>query len=95
MKIFLISYDLRHPERNYSVLYDAIKDLAGNGRWQHPLESIWVVAVDENRSANSIFEILKPKIDNDDNLFVVEITDCDRQGWLAKSFWNWLNSQII
>ena len=34
--IYIISYDLKIPGRDYTSLYDAIKSL---GDWQHLLES--------------------------------------------------------
>ena len=86
-KTFLVTYDLKRPGQNYSDLYDAIKS---EGDWQHPLESTWVVKTDNLVLANTIYEHLRPCIDENDSLFIVEITAQDRQGWLAKSFWEWL-----
>ena len=86
-KLFLISYDLRHINKDYSKLYDAIKS---EGDWQHPLESTWMVKTDNSVLANTIYEHLRPCIDENDSLFIVEITAQDSQGWLAKSFWEWL-----
>lgn len=43
-KIFLITYDLKEPGQDYSELYEAIKGL---GDWQHPLESMWLVKVND------------------------------------------------
>ena len=87
-KTYLITYDIKKPGQNYSELYTAIKN---EGDWQHPLESTWVVKVGSFTTANNIYERLRPKIDQNDFLFVVEITKQDRQGWLAKTFWTWLN----
>lgn len=86
-KTFLITYDLKRPGQNYSDLYDAIKS---EGDWQHPLESIWAVKTGISVSAGTLYERLRPLIDENDSLFIVEITDQDRQGWLDKPFWTWL-----
>ena len=86
-KTFLVTYDLKRPGQNYSDLYDAIKS---EGDWQHPLESIWAVKTGISVSAGTLYKRLRPLIDENDSLFIVEITDQDRQGWLAKSFWTWL-----
>ena len=86
-KTFLITYDLKRPGQNYSDLYDAIKS---EGDWQHPLESIWAVKTGTSVSARTLYKRLRSYIDEKDSLFIVEITDQDRQGWLAKSFWTWL-----
>ena len=89
-KTFLITYDLKRPGQNYSDLYDAIKS---EGDWQHPLESTWAVKTETSVSANTLYERLRPFIDENDSLFVVEITAQDRQGWLAESFWTWLKEK--
>lgn len=86
-KTFLITYDLKRPGQNYSDLYDAIKS---EGDWQHPLESIWAVKTGTSVSAGTLYERLRPLIDENDSLFIVEITDQDRQGWLDEPFWVWL-----
>ena len=93
MKTFAIAYDLKRPGRNYSALYDAIRTLAGNDNWQHPLESIWIVNMPDDSTANSIFKSIHAQMDENDSLFIFEITQQDRQGWLPKSFWEWMKDK--
>lgn len=88
-KFFLITYDLKKPSQNYNELYEAIKSC---GEWQHPLESTWVVKVGTLTLVNDIYNHLRPKIDDGDLLFIVDITDQNRQGWMVKSFWEWIKS---
>lgn len=87
-KIFLITYDLKHPERNYSELYEAIKNL---GEWRHPLESTWVVKTPEDETSSSIiYKKLRDKMAYNDGMLVIRINNKeDYQGWLPKSFWDW------
>ncbi|MGI6521033.1 MAG: hypothetical protein ACOX2D_07840 [Fermentimonas sp.] len=87
-KFFLITYDLKHPERNYSELYEAIKNL---GEWWHPLESTWVVKTPEDETSSSIiYNKLRDKMAYNDGLFIIRIhNNEDYQGWLPQSFWNW------
>ena len=90
-KVFLITYDLRKPGQSYVELYEAIKSV---GDWQHPLESTWIVKVNNNfTSAENIYDKLRPKIDDNDLLFIVDITEQDRQGWLSKTVWTWLKNE--
>lgn len=89
-KRFLITYDLNAPGKNYSELYEAIKNL---GSWQHPLESAWVIQTSQVYDANAIYGRLRPQIDDTDLLFIVEITEMERQGWMPKSFWEWMKSK--
>ena len=54
------------------------------------MESSWIVKTC-NHSADSIYKLLKPHILDEDTLFIVDITNKERSGWLHKSMWNWLN----
>lgn len=87
-KFYIISYDLKNPGRDYTSLYEAIKT---NRDWQHPLESLWLVYTRE--SADDIYNTIKPKLDNNDLLFISELNPDNRQGWMAKSCWEWLNTR--
>ena len=90
---YLIIYDLRNPGRDYIALYEAIKSLSND--WQHPLTSTWFVSNVNVSSANDIFERLKPLIDNNDNLFIINMKNAvDRQGWMPKSFWQWIIGRL-
>lgn len=95
MDFYAIIYDLRQPDRKYNELYDAIKTLAGDGNWQHPMESFWVVAFSEwaNRKANSIYDKLREFIDDDDSIMVCKMDVTDYQGWMPKSLWDWFKEQ--
>lgn len=89
MKKFLITYDLNAVGKDYSGLYQLIKDIAPNA-WIHPLESVWCIKLSNEWNSSEIYTRLKPAIDTNDNLFIIEMTDQDRQGWMPKSFWTWI-----
>lgn len=95
MKFFAIIYDLRQPGRNYNDLYDAIKELAGDGNWQHPMESFWTVSVSEfsQKNAESMYEFLRRHIDDNDSLFISRIDNAEHQGWMPKNYWNWFKEK--
>lgn len=89
MKIFLISYDLRKAGQNYTSLYDNIKSLSSD--WQHPMESVWFVKVSDDVYAQAIYDVLKPSLDDNDSLFIMNVNNInDKQGWMPKAFWTWL-----
>lgn len=92
MKLFSITYDLKQPGRNYSELYEVIKTLAGENRWQHPLESCWIVKVEDAVTVKYVSDLLRVAMDVRDSLFVVDITKCSYQGWLPGSFWEWMRN---
>lgn len=89
MRVYIISYDLKGLGKDYSQLYDAIRRL---GDCQHPLESVWVVATD-SYDQNSIYSELKPAMEQNDLLLILEVKPEARQGWLAKSFWTWMSEK--
>lgn len=88
--LYIISYDLKVPGRDYSSLYDAIKTF----EWQHPLESTWLVITEY--SADEISKLLRKngRMDDSDLLFVCRLDPKDRQGWLDKSVWVWIRNYL-
>lgn len=86
-KLFLVSYDLRHINKDYSKLYEAIKN---EGEWRHALESTWFIKTNPNNCADLIYKNIKPTISEDDTLFIVDITECQNAGWMGKNTWKWL-----
>lgn len=86
MKYVLIAYDLKRPGRNYSELYDKIKSF---GDWMHPMESVWVIHVKDETTLKDVREGLKEKMDNNDSILVVDISNAAYSGWLSTSFWEW------
>lgn len=91
VKFYIVSYDLKVPGRDYTSLYDAIKSY---GEWQHPLESTWILYTAD--SADQISSNLRSegRMDNSDLLFVCELKIENRQGWLDKNVWTWINSKV-
>lgn len=88
---YIISYDLKRPHQDYPKLYETIKSFLS---WQHPLESTWVVYTRYN--ANEISNRLRNEGEMDDNdlLLVCRLEIQDRQGWLDKTFWEWIKSML-
>lgn len=69
MAIYIVSYDLRAPGRNYESLY---KTLKSTGSFAHPLESFWLVEVE--MTAGPLRDALKVHMDKNDGLAVIEFT---------------------
>jgi len=82
--LYIISYDLKKPGRNYRSLFKAIKEC---GTWWHYLESTWIVST--SMSSKTISEKLRAKIDKNDKLLIIKATK-DFDGWLAGKAWTWL-----
>lgn len=84
----LISYDLKKGDKDYAPLYEAIKALGD--AWWHYMESVWIVHTD--RTASQCRVGLRTAIDDDDTLFVCDITGKERDGWLPSKAWEWLKN---
>lgn len=67
--VILVTYDLQKPGRNYDVLYEALRK-AGTS-WARPVESVWLL--DTGKAAEVIHDELRPHVDANDRLFVVEL----------------------
>lgn len=88
--IYLIAYDLHTPGMTYNELYDAIKSY---NDWQHPLESMWFICTEET-DLQEIYKNLRKHIDDNDNIYVQKVdAEIKEQGWLSKSFWEWLTDR--
>jgi hypothetical protein len=88
--VYLITYDLKAPDRDYNSLFEEIKSIGEN---YHPLESTWFVK--SNKSAQILSKKLRNVMDENDYLFIVKINKQDRQGWLPKTAWNWLTTNEL
>lgn len=68
MAVFIVSYDLRQPGRDYQPLYDRLaewKAISG-------LESVWFINWDT--TAETIRDDLLTKMDKNDGLFVGKLS---------------------
>lgn len=88
MGYYLISYDLRTPGKDYTNLYASIKQLSPH--WQHPLESTWLVS--SNLTAVEIYNHVYMNIDRNDRILIIRVNENDKQGWMPKTFWDWINT---
>ena len=88
MKAYSITYDLSAPNRDYSGLYEEIKEL---GSWWHYLESTWIVVTD--KTAKEIWKDLASSIDKDDRLLIIELRN-NMHGWMPTKAWDWINDNV-
>lgn len=87
-KVYCVTYDYKGPSARYQPLFDELKRFPG---WWHYLDRTWLIPSDKNAAA--IYERLKPHLDADINLLIIEVGR-DRQGWLPKKAWEWIRKHI-
>ena len=84
-RVYIVTYDLKVPGKDYSGLYNAIK---ASPKWWHYLESSWLIYTSE--LPGQIWERLSPHVDKNDRILIIEVRDrC--QGWLPKDAWDWIH----
>lgn len=69
LNTILIGYDLKRPGQNYTNLINALKAYS---TWWHGLDSTWMVRT--TSTAGQVRDVLLHHIDQNDRLFVVDIT---------------------
>lgn len=87
MKVYMVTYDYKDKSK-YNGLYDELKKF---GKWWHYIDSSWLIVSDLD--SNTIYARLKPYLDNDINLLIIEV-GADRQGWLPEKAWAWIKTNV-
>ena len=88
MEVYVVSYDLRKPGRDYTGLSE---ELQHSPSWWHYLDSTWLIVTSE--SAGKLYNRLAPHLDEGDSILVVQ-AGSDRQGWLPKDAWTWIQQNV-
>lgn len=81
-KVFYISYDLRGEEREY----DDLKEKLNQWKGKNILESVWVIAVNDNETCLTVKNELVKLIKKEDGLIVIEATDHSYFGLLTTTY---------
>lgn len=87
-RAFMVTYDFKGSSEKYTDLYAELKTFSG---WWHYISSSWLIV--SELDAKGVFNKLKPHLDNDINLLVIEVGK-DRQGWLPEKAWAWLKTNL-
>jgi hypothetical protein len=86
MRLLLVTFSLRNPNKDYSSFHVAIRGNALN--WWHFIEQTCVVST--HLDAYAFAQLLYPHMETTDSVLVVEIQPHQFQGWLPKPAWDWL-----
>ena len=85
--IYMVSYDLNTPGKDYSRLFEVLKSSEG---WWHYLESTWILYT--RKSVQSWTDKIRQAIDANDTFIIVDITGQEINGWLQKKAWEWIKT---
>ena len=67
--MYLVTYDLRIPGRDYSKLYEHLRSY---GTCARVLESVWIVQ--SQSSCTDVRDAIARNLDSSDGLFVIDVT---------------------
>ncbi|TAA38522.1 SinR family protein [Pseudoxanthomonas winnipegensis] len=79
MAIYMVGYDLRKAGQDYTGLINKIKDISDG--YLHHLDSTWLIG--HLGSASAIRDALKPHLDSNDKLLVVQVAKGE---WATSGF---------
>ena len=85
-KAYIIIYHLIDTDESYVE-----KVIKSYRTWWHYINDFWIVITAD--TAGEISSKIKPVLDDDERLLVVEMGR-DRQGWLPKDAWEWLDKNF-
>ena len=88
MSLYIIAYDLNNPGKDYTKLFQSIESL---GDALHIQKSVWLLKTDNN--ADSIVNFLRENMNDNDILFVSELNKNNYQGWMNRTYWEWLKNE--
>ena len=91
MESYMITYDLRKPDRDYTSLHKEIKALSGV--WAHIVESSWLIA-SSKLTAKMVRDRLAKTLDRDDELFVGKMSGEGAWKGLNKDQTAWLKDNL-
>lgn len=86
--ILLISFKLKSTTKDYTSLYAVLKSADS---WSNYLGSTWIIRTDN--PINTWLERLRQQMSPGDYMFIVDITKKERNGFLPKEAWEWLQKQ--
>jgi len=86
--VYVVSYDLRKPGKDYIGLTE---QLQASHSWCHYLASTWLISTSE--SATQLYNRLVPHLDKGDSILVIEAGN-HMYGWLQKDAWEWIYREI-
>lgn len=85
---YIVAYDLNAPGQNYKKMTEALEAYGTNQK--KILETTWLLKT--RKSAQEIYDDLTRNLDSNDYIIVIEVVPSNKQGWLPKAAWEWLNS---
>ena len=87
--IYILSYQLQTPDKDYAPLYKYIENSIGTSA-VHVLRDSWWVASDHNLDVDEECEKVRKYLGEKDGVYMAELqVNAKINGWLPSNFWDW------
>lgn len=86
--VYMITYDLNKTGQDYDKVIDAIKSASTDDIWCSNWKSSWLIQ-SNLPTANQVYEIIKPYIDRNDTILVIEVKN-NMEGCLDEEMWEYI-----
>lgn len=87
--LYVISFDLNNPNKDYRPLYNALREFTPDVH--QGLPNLWFIRT--NRSSIDIANLLLLHIDGaSDKFFIGDVTAKPKNGWMFGKTWDWVNA---
>lgn len=95
MSVYVVTWNLNNERSNYAEARAAfIRQLEGTYEFTKDpgLESVRFIST--RSTATEISAHLRQKMDENDKLFISKINLGEKDGWMNKNVWSWINDRI-
>ena len=92
MAAYMITYDLNSTGQRYENVIQAIKESSVNV-WCTYWKSSFLIK--SYLTAGQIFQNIKPYLDSNDTLMIVEVKSTNYNGWLSQEAWTYIADNIF
>lgn len=76
-------------ERDENIAFEHVKKKMDSALdWYRLNEKIWIVY--SSSDPEKWYERLQKFVENSGSLFICQLEESNRQGWMSKKFWEWL-----
>ncbi len=87
--IYILSYQLRTPDRDYTQLYKYIEESIGNSAI-HVLRDSWWIATSRDIDVDDISNQVRDYLGEQDSIYITKLeSNAPINGWLPSTYWDW------
>ena len=89
--VYIVSYQLQTPDKDYSPLYKYVEHSIGDSA-VHVLRDSWWIGTEKSIDVNEVANKIREYMGEHDSVFIAKLsTDTPINGWLPSTHWTWFN----